>query len=386
MESLTTQKKNKMNLVINEEQQMLKTSAKEFLKNKAPIEALRKLRDSNDPNGYDTQLWKEMAEMGWASLNITEAYGGMDFGFVGFGQVLEEMGRTLVASPMVSTCLVGTSIINFGGNTMQKENYLPRIADGSILLSLASEESNAHRPFEVATQYSKTESGFSISGKKVFVLDGNVADHFIVTTTDADNNGITLFIVDAKSEGITVEKKIMMDSRNAAIVTFENVKVTEADLIGAEGKGKKTLEKALDIARIGLSAEMLGSMQEAFDRTIAYLKERKQFGVVIGTFQALQHRAAHMYCEIQICKSLVIKALQAIDTDSPMLPYMASMTKSKVGETLQLVTNEGIQLFAGIGMTDDEEIGFFMKRARVAQQTFGDYNYHLDRFASLSGF
>ncbi|MFK8005090.1 MAG: acyl-CoA dehydrogenase family protein [Saprospiraceae bacterium] len=375
-----------MNLVINEEQQMLKTSAKEFLKNKAPIEALRKLRDSNNPNGYDSQLWKEMAEMGWASLNIPEAYGGMDFGFVGLGQVLEEMGRTLVASPMVSTCLVGTSIINFGGNTMQKENFLPRIADGNILLSLASEESNAHRPLKVSTQYSKTDNGFSISGKKVFVLDGNVADYFIVTATDTDNNGITLFIVDAKSDGITVEKKIMMDSRNAAVVTFENVKATDADLIGEEGKGKKTLEKALDIARIGLSAEMLGSMQEAFDRTIAYLKERKQFGVVIGTFQALQHRAAEMYCEIQLCKSLVIKSLQAIDTDSPMLPYMASMTKSKVGEALQLITNEGIQLFGGIGMTDDEEIGFFMKRARVAQQTFGDYNYHLDRFARLSGF
>lgn len=375
-----------MNLVINEEQQMLKTSAKEFLKNKAPIEALRKLRDSNDPKGYDPQLWKEMAEMGWASLNIPEAYGGMDFGFVGFGQVLEEMGRTLVASPMVSTCLVGTSIINFGGNTMQKENYLPRVADGSILLSLASEESNAHRPLKVSTQYSKTEDGYSISGKKVFVLDGNVADYFIVTATNDSNNGITLFIVDAKSDGITVEKKKMMDSRNAAIVTFDNVKATDADLIGEEGKGKKTLEKALDVARIGLSAEMLGSMQEAFDRTIAYLKERKQFGVVIGTFQALQHRAAQMYCEIQLCKSLVIKSLQAIDTDSPMLPYMASMTKSKVGEALQLITNEGIQLFGGIGMTDDEEIGFFMKRARVAQQTFGDYNYHLDRFARLSGF
>ena len=378
-----------MNLVINEEQQMLKTSAKEFLKNRAPIGALRKLRDSNDAKGYDPQLWKEMAEMGWASLNIPEAYGGMDFGFVGFGQVLEEMGRTLVASPMVSTCLVGTSIINFGGNTMQKENFLPRIAEGKILMSLASEESNAHRPLKVSTQYSKTDEGFSISGKKVFVLDGNVADYFIVTTTDANNataNGITLFIVDAKSAGITVEKKIMMDSRNAAVVTFDNVKATEADLIGEEGKGKKTLEKALDIARIGLSAEMLGSMQEAFDRTVAYLKERKQFGVVIGTFQALQHRAAVMYSEIELCKSLVIKALQAIDTDSPMLPYMASMTKSKVGETLQLVTNEGIQLFGGIGMTDDEEIGFFMKRARVAQQTFGDYNYHLDRFATLSGF
>ncbi len=375
-----------MNLVINEEQQMLKTSAKEFLKNRAPVEALRKLRDSNDPKGYDPQLWKEMAEMGWASLNIPEAYGGMDFGFVGLGQVLEEMGRTLVASPMVSTCLVGTSIINLGGNTLQKENFLPQIAEGNILLSLASEESNAHRPLKVSTQYSKTANGYSISGKKVFVLDGNIADYFIVTTTDAEKNGITLFIVDAKAEGITVEKKIMMDSRNAATVTFDNVKVTEAGMIGEEGKGKKTLEKALDIARIGLSAEMLGSMQEAFDRTVAYLKERKQFGVVIGTFQALQHRAANMYCEIQLCKSLVIKALQAIDTDSPMLTYMASMTKSKVGETLQLVTNEGIQLFGGIGMTDDEEIGFFMKRARVAQQTFGDYNYHLDRFATLSGF
>jgi len=365
---------------------MLKTSAKEFLKNRAPVEALRKLRDSNDPKGYDPQLWKEMAEMGWASLNIPEAYGGMDFGFVGFGQVLEEMGRTLVASPMVSTCLVGTSIINFGGNTFQKENFLPRIAEGSILVSLASEESNAHRPLKVSTQYSKTEDGYSISGKKVFVLDGHVADYFVVTTTDAEKNGITLFTVDAKSEGITVERKKMMDSRNAAVVTFDNVKVAEADMIGKEGKGKKTLEKALDIARIGLSAEMLGSMQEAFDRTVAYLKERKQFGVVIGTFQALQHRAADMYCEIQLCKSLVIKSLQAIDTDSPMLPYMASMTKSKVGKTLQRVTNEGIQLFGGIGMTDDEEIGFFMKRARVAQQTFGDYNYHLDRFATLNGF
>lgn len=378
-----------MNLVINEEQQMLKTSAKEYLKEKSPVEALRKLRDSDDPNGFDSLLWKEMAEMGWASLNIPEAYGGMDFGYVGFGQVLEEMGRTLVASPMVSTCLVGATLINLGGDVMQKETYLPQIADGSILLSLAMEEGNAHRPFEVATQFSKTDNGYSISGKKTFVLDGHVANHFIVTATDADSadaNGLTLFIVDANSDGITVERKKMMDSRNAATVTFENVVVKESDVIGEIGKGKKVLEKTLDIARIGLSAEMLGGMQEAFDRTVAYLKERKQFGVVIGTFQALQHRAAHMYCEIQNCKSLVIKALQAIDTDNPMMPFMASMVKSKVGETSQLITNEAIQLFGGIGMTDDEEIGFFMKRARVAQQTFGDYNYHLDRFASMSGF
>ncbi|MEM6964728.1 MAG: acyl-CoA dehydrogenase family protein [Bacteroidota bacterium] len=375
-----------MNLVINEEQQMLKTSAKEFLKANAPVEALRKLRDTNDPNGYDPQLWQQMAEMGWASLNIPEAYGGMDFGYVGFGQVLEEMGRTLTASPMIATCLVGATMINLGGDVLQKEKYLPQIADGSILLSLASEETNAHRPFKVKTQFVKTADGYAISGTKKFVLDGHVANYFIVSAVHPENNKITLFIVDAKSEGITVERKIMMDSRNAAIVTFEKVQVSDHDVLGEVGKGKKILGKTLDIAAIGLAAEMLGTMQEAFDRTVAYLKERKQFGATIGSFQALQHRAARMYCEIQICKSLVIKALQAIDRDDPMLPFLASMTKSKVGETIQLVTNEGIQLFGGIGMTDDEEIGFFMKRARVAQQTFGDYNYHLDRFASMSGF
>lgn len=365
---------------------MLKTSAKEFLKANAPVEALRKLRDTNDPNGYDPQLWQQMAEMGWASLNIPEAYGGMDFGYVGFGQVLEEMGRTLTASPMIATCLVGATMINLGGDVLQKEKYLPQIADGSILLSLASEETNAHRPFKVKTQFVKTADGYAISGTKKFVLDGHVANYFIVSAVHPENNKITLFIVDAKSEGITVERKIMMDSRNAAIVTFEKVQVSDHDVLGEVGKGKKILGKTLDIAAIGLAAEMLGTMQEAFDRTVAYLKERKQFGATIGSFQALQHRAARMYCEIQICKSLVIKALQAIDRDDPMLPFLASMTKSKVGETIQLVTNEGIQLFGGIGMTDDEEIGFFMKRARVAQQTFGDYNYHLDRFASMSGF
>lgn len=373
-----------MALIINEEQQMLKTSAKEFLKNRAPVSALRLLRDSKDAKGYDTSLWQEMAEMGWASLNIPEAYGGLDFGYVGLGQIMEEMGRTLTASPLFSTVWLGATAINLAGNVLQKENLLPAIAEGNLVLALALEEGNQHRPNHIATTAMAAKDGYVLNGTKVFVLDGHVADKLIVVARTAEGDeGINLFLVDSKAEGVNIERKWMMDSRNSSTVVLENA---PAEMLGEEGEGFAALEKTMDIARIGLSAEMLGTAQEAFERTIAYLKERTQFGVQIGSFQALQHRAAQMYSELELCKSLVIKSLQAIDSDSKKLAALASMTKAKVGEVIQLVTNEGIQMHGGIGVTDEEEIGFFMKRARVAQRTLGDFNYHLDRFAKLSGF
>jgi len=375
-----------MALVLNEEQQMLKTSAKEFLTENAPVEALRKLRDSNDPKGYDPALWSKMAELGFAGIAIPENYGGMGFGYTGLGQVLEETGRTLTASPLISTVVLGASLINIAGNEHQKAALLPAIADGNLLVSVAFEESNAHRPFQSNTSYSKSGDGYTISGTKKFVLDGSAASKFIVTAKAEGDKGITLFVVDAGADGVSIERTPMMDSRNAVTVTLDNVKAAETDILGDKGNGQKALEKALDIARIGLSAEMLGSMMEAYDRTIAYLKERQQFGVPIGVFQGLQHRAADMYCEIENCKSLVIKSLQAIDSDSKGLAAYASMTKAKISDVLKRVTNEAIQMYGGIGMTDDEEIGFFMKRARVAQRTFGDSNYHIDRFATLNGF
>ena len=373
-----------MALVLNEEQQMLKTSAKEFLKENAPVEALRKLRDSNDPKGYDPALWASMAELGFAGIVIPEEFGGMGFGYTGLGQILEETGRTLTASPLVSTVLLGGTLINLAGTNHQKAALLPAIADGNLLVSVAFEESNAHKPFHATTSYSKSGDGYTISGTKKFVLDGSAANKFIITATG--DAGLTLFVVDAGAEGISIERTPMMDSRSAVTLILDKVQVAEADILGTAGGAHKPLEKALDIARIGLSAEMLGSMMEAYDRTIAYLKERQQFGVPIGVFQGLQHRAADMYCEIENCKSLVIKSLQAIDSESKGLAVYASMTKAKVSQVLKRVTNEAIQMFGGIGMTDDEEIGFFMKRARVAQRTFGDSNYHIDRFASLNGF
>ncbi|WP_299459878.1 acyl-CoA dehydrogenase [uncultured Microscilla sp.] len=377
-----------MALIINEEQQMLKTSAAEFLKEKAPVAALRKLRDEKNQQGYDQALWQQMAEMGWASLVIPEQYGGLDFGYVGLGQLLEEMGRTLTASPMVSTGLVGAHAILLAGNAAQKERLLPAIGAGELIVTLAIDERRQHHPAKTTMSAVKQGNEYVLNGKKVFVLDGQVANQLIVVARTAgkagDEAGLTMFLVDAQAQGIEIGHQQMMDSRNAATISFENVKA--AEVLGQVDQGFEVLTQVLDIACIGISAEMLGTMCEAFERTVKYLKERKQFGVPIGSFQALQHRAALMYGEIEICKSMVIKALQAIDQNNPDLSRMASMTKAKIGETIRLVTNEAIQMFGGIGMTDDEEIGFFMKRARVAQVTFGDYNYHLDRYARLLGF
>lgn len=379
-----------MPLIINEEQSMLKASAKEFLKDRSPVEALRKLRDNRDEYGYDRSLWREMTDMGWACLTIPESYGGLDFGYLGLGQILEEMGRTLTASPMISTVLLGSTAINLAGNHEQKSEILPSIADGGLIVTMAMDENKRHQPFQIQTTATKNENGYVINGSKVFVLDGHVADKLVVVARTSgnknDRQGLSLFLLDTDNEGVTCDRVIMMDIRNSANIQFNNVQVSDNALLGEVNNAADILEKVLDIGRIGLSAEMLGTMSEAFDRTIAYLKERQQFGVTIGSFQALQHRAAQMYCEIELCKSLVLKSLQAIDENDKNLSVLASMTKAKINKTLQLVTNEAVQMFGGVGMTDDEEIGFFLKRARVAQQTLGDSSYHLNRFARLNGY
>ena len=378
-----------MGLVITEEQGLLKESARDYLKENASIALLRKLRDDNDENRYSPDVWKSMAEMGWAGLIIPEAFGGMGFDYLGMGQLLEETGRTLTSSPLFSSALVSATLINLAGNQLQKEKYLPAIAEGTII-SLASEEASHHDPRQVQLTARKKGDGFILNGKKNYVLDGQVADHFIVSARTADHSdsksGISLFIIPASAVGISKKSAVLMDSRVCAHLTIENVEVSQKQLLGELDKGYKLLQKTIDIAAIGLSAELLGIIQEAFERTISYLKERRQFDKIIGSFQALQHRAAQMYSEIEICKSLVIKALQGIDEDSFMLPALASMAKAKCSKVAQLVTNEGVQMFGGIGMTDDEDIGLFLKRARVAMELYGNYNYHLDRFATLNGY
>lgn len=379
-----------MALVLNEEQRLLQDTAKEFLTSNAPVTALRKLRDDKDEVGYSTDLWQQMTELGWASIILPEEYGGLDFGFAGLGVVMEEAGRNLTASPLFATAVIGASTILLGGSNEQKEQLLPKIAAGEITLALALEESHRHNPTQIATTAQLQNEQYLLNGSKTFVLDGHSADQLVVvarTSGDTqDNNGLSLFLVDNKAAGISCQRNIMMDARNSATITFDNVSVSADSLIGELDQGWKILEPVLDRGRIALAAEMMGYAMEAFERTVAYLKERVQFDVLIGSFQALQHRAAHIQSELELCRSVILQALSSVDETPEQLPLIASLAKAKLNELVKLVTNEAVQMHGGIGVSDDLEIGFFLKRARVAMQVFGDTGYHKDRYATLCGY
>ena len=379
-----------MALVLNEEQRLLQDTAKDFLSKYAPIASLRKLRDEHNPIGYDPDLWLQMTEMGWASVILPEAYGGLEFGFLGLGVVLEESGRTLTASPLFASAVVGASAVLLGGSEQQKQMLLPQIASGDLTLALALEESHHHRPTHIATTANMQGDDFVLNGNKCFVLDGHSANKLIVVArssgTESDSVGLTLLLVDRNAKGINCNRIIMADSRNAANITFENVIVPAADILGTVDNGWSILEPVLDRGRVAIAAEMMGCALETFERTVAYLKEREQFGVKIGSFQALQHRAAHMQSELELCRSVLLQALSTVDDAPEQLPLLASLAKARLNVLVKLVTNEAVQMHGGIGVTDDLEIGFFLKRARVAMQIFGDTGFHKDRYATLCGY
>lgn len=379
-----------MPLVLNEEQRYLQDTAREFLSANAPVESLRRLRDTRDPLGYAPELWQQMAELGWASIILPEEYGGLDFGFLGLGVVLEESGRTLAASPLFASAVVGASAILLGGSARQKETLLPQIAAGELTLALALEESHHHRPTNIATVAKREGDAFVINGQKTFVLDGHSADKLLVvarTSSDTDSaDGISLLLVDREAAGVKCQRTIMVDSRNAANIAFDNVRVPADALLGELDNGWTVLEPVLDRGRIAIAAEMMGLALEAFDRTVEYLKEREQFGALIGSFQALQHRAAIMQSEIELARSVILQALSVVDDAPDQAPLMASLAKARLNKLVKLVTNEAIQMHGGIGVTDELEIGFFLKRARVAMQVFGDTSFHKDRYATICGY
>jgi alkylation response protein AidB-like acyl-CoA dehydrogenase len=379
-----------MPLVLNEEQVMLKESAAGFLAEKATVAHLRALRDSGSERGFSDAVWRDMVEMGWAGIAIPEEFGGLGYGYTGLGLVLEQAGRNLSASPLQSTVLVAATLIGELGSAEQKARLLAAIAAGEQLVSLAIQEGPHHAPLHCALRAVKDADGYVLNGAKVLVLDASAAATFIVIArTDGDPGdeaGLSAFLVDSGAAGLTLEPRSLVDSRGAGALVLKNVRLPASSLLGAPGAAWAGLRRALDIANIGLAAELLGLSTEAFERTVAYLKERKQFGRVIGSFQGLQHRAAELFAELELARSIVLQALHRIDEGEGELSLIASAAKAKLCEVAQRVTNEAIQMHGGIGMTDEHEIGFFIKRARVAQHTFGDYNYHLDRFAQLSGF
>jgi alkylation response protein AidB-like acyl-CoA dehydrogenase len=376
--------------VLTEEQSMLRDAARTWTQEKSPVSAFRKMRDSGAPLGYDPAAFNEMAEMGWTGVIIPEEYGGSDFGYLSLGLVLEELGRTLTASPLLATALASASALILGGTAAQKEAWLPKIASGEAVATLAIEEGPHHAPEKVALAAAKSGAGYSLSGTKTFVLEGMGAALLIVSARTAgkpgDKEGITLFLVPGDAKGVTRKQLKLADSRGAAVVTFDKVEVGADAVLGEAGKGWDLLEKVLDRARAGLAAEMLGSAIQAFETTLDYLKTRVQFGQVIGSFQALQHRAAKMFNDLELARSCVEAALTAIDNDSPDVPELVSLAKAKVGDTLHLVSNEMVQMHGGIGMTDAHDAGFYLKRARAAEATFGGQAYHRDRYARINGY
>jgi alkylation response protein AidB-like acyl-CoA dehydrogenase len=376
--------------VLTEEQSMLRDAARTWTQEKSPVSAFRKVRDSGAPNGYDPAAFAEMAEMGWTGVIIPEAFGGSDFGYLSLGLILEETGRTLTASPLISSALAAASAIVLGGSDAQKEAFLPKIASGELVATLAVDEGAHHAPTKVALAATKSAGGYSLTGGKTFVLEGGAAGLFVVSARTSgkpgDTDGVTLFLVPGDAKGLTRKALKLADSRGAANLTFEGVEVGADAVLGEVGQGWPLLEKTLDRARAGLAAEMLGAAVQAFETTLDYLKVRVQFGQVIGAFQALQHRAAKMFTELELARSCVEAALTAIDNDAPDTAELVSLAKAKMGDVLHLVSNEMVQMHGGIGMTDVHDAGLYLKRARAAEATYGGQSYHRDRYARLNGY
>jgi hypothetical protein len=376
-----------MALLLTEEQSMLRDSAHGLISDKAPISHLRHLRDSKDAAGYSAALWQSFVEMGLAGLLVPEEFGGSGLGCVEAGVVMEEIGRTLMPSPFLATSVLATSALSRGGSGAQKSEYLPKISSGSLLATLAIDEGAKHRPLQTGLRAVRSKTGFKLSGAKALVGDGHVAGLLIVAARTAgsigDREGISLFLVDAKAKGIVVERTIMVDAHNAARIEFSDVEVKSENVLGNIDQGLALLEPVLDIGRATIASEMVGLSEEVFTRTIEYLKQRKQFGKLIGEFQALQHRAAHLYVDIEITRAAVLKALQALDADIGKARSAVAVAKARAGSTATRAVQEGVQMHGGIGMTDEFDIGFFMKRARVCEELLGDTNYQLEQFARL---
>jgi alkylation response protein AidB-like acyl-CoA dehydrogenase len=379
-----------MALVLTEEQSMLRDSARGLISDKAPVSHLRQLRDSKDASGFSRELWKTFAEMGFSGLLVPEEFGGSGLGCVEAGVVMEEIGRTLMPSPFLSTAVLAASVLSRGGNAAQKAQHLPKIVDGSLLAALAVDEGAKHRPLQTKLQAARSGNGFRLNGDKAFVIDGHMADLLIVAARSAgtagERDGLTLFLVDPKAKGIEIERTAMVDSHNAARIKFDQVEVNADGVLGEVDQGFALLEGVLNIGRGAVASEMVGLSEEVFGRTVNYLKERKQFGKLIGEFQALQHRAAQLYIDIEITRAAVLKALQTLDGDFANAGAAVAVAKARAGTTATLAVQEGVQMHGGMGMTDQFDIGFFMKRARVCQELFGDANFHADQLARMKSY
>lgn len=372
-----------MPLILTEEQTMLQDAADGFLNERAPIAHLRKLRDERDADGVSRALWRAFGEMGFAGIIIPEALGGMGLGAVEAGVIAESLGRTLTPSPYLGSSILSAKVLVDGGSQAQQA-WLPRIAAGEAILSLAVDEGAKHAPSRITTRAERAGNGFKLNGAKAFVLDGHVADALIVVATAEE--GVTLFLVDPATAGVEIERTVMVDAHNAARITLTDVAVDADAVIGAVGGGEALLDGALNLGRACAASSLTGAGDQAFKTTMEYLRTRKQFGKLIGEFQALQHRAAHLFSELELARAATIGAQIAIDEGREDAPLAASIAKAKAGRVAELAVQEAVQMHGGVGMTDEFDVGLFMKRVRVLNELLGDAGFHAERMARAQGF
>jgi alkylation response protein AidB-like acyl-CoA dehydrogenase len=374
---------------LTEEQTLIQAQAKSWASEESPVSKFREMRDSGNELGFDKTTWASISELGWTGILVPEEHGGVDMGHLTFGVVLEELGRQLTASPLLASGLIGVDALRLAGSESQQTRWLPALAEGRSILTLAVDEGPRHAPARTALAATANGTGFALSGTKVHVLEGMAADVFIVAARTSgqpgDEAGLTLFLVDGQAAGLERTRLSLADSRGYANLHFNEVQVGQDDVLGTIDGGLPLLDRILDRARAGLAAEMIGVAAQAFDMTLDYLKNRVQFGQVIGSFQALGHRAADLFTEMELARSCMEAALQAIDADADDVAEMCSLSKAKVGDFLHHMSNELIQIHGGIGMTDEFDAGLYLKRARALEFTYGNQSFHRDRYATLVG-
>ncbi|MEO1920920.1 MAG: acyl-CoA dehydrogenase [Sphingomonadales bacterium CG12_big_fil_rev_8_21_14_0_65_65_10] len=379
-----------MPLYLNEDQQMLADTASEFMSEQGSIEKqLRHWRDKGCKDGFGHELWGQFAEMGFTGMMVDEDHGGLGMGHVEAGIVLEQIGRNLTPSPFLTSSVMAASALGAGSDDL-KGRWLPGLVEGKSVFAIAVDEGPKHNPQEIKTRAEKSGNGFRLTGAKTFVIQGASADMLVVAARtsgdDSDDEGITLFAVPKDAANMKQDPVRLVDSSMASHVTFDGVELDGDAVIGEVDGGREVLNRMLNAGRAGAAAEGVGVAGGAFDRTTEYLKQRKQFGKLIGEFQALQHRAAHLYSELEIARATAIKAAQMLDEDADKADLMVSVAKAKVGKVARLAVQEGVQMHGGIGMTDEYDIGLFMKRDRALHEFLGDHYFHADRVAKLSGY
>jgi alkylation response protein AidB-like acyl-CoA dehydrogenase len=363
---------------------MLRDSAQRFFAGSDSVRSLRRLRDSRDLTGIAHGTWNGIVELGLSGVLIPEQFGGSGLDTMASIQISEMMGASLATGPFLSSAVMSSTILLACNNDRIKNDILPAIASGSIV-TLASEETSRHNPLSISATVGNQNGRYVLSGNKIAVIDGNIAEKLIVPAKSTDNGQVLLLLVNSDANGIVTKVGMGIDSHPVVEIAFSNVALGPENVISDDERSIDYLDKAFDIGRIHLAAEMLGAAQEAFDRTVDYLKTRVQFGRKIGEFQALQHRAALLFGELEIARSLVLKSASIYDTDQARSAEFASLAKARVGEIAKHVTTEAVQLHGGIGVTDDFDIGLFLKRVKVASERLGDTSFHAERYAGLQG-